>query len=129
MEFLTRFLGACAVLSAGTNESLSLNETDLLLCGSAYCPAQIVSGTEEEPETAVNSSSGSLSSSLELESFSTDRERIYVLAGIYLGCSICAALIIALFVDPISRCVSVEALARLFSASKPFTDDFCSART
>jgi hypothetical protein len=105
MEFLTRFLGACAVLSAGTNESLSLNETDLLLCGSAYCPAQIVSGTGEEPETAANSSS---SSSLELESFSTDRERIYVLAGIYLGCSICAALIIALFVDPISRCGSVE---------------------
>jgi hypothetical protein len=103
------------VLSAGTNESLSLNETDLLLCGSAYCPAQIVSGTEEEeePETAANSSSSaSLSSSLELESFSTDRERIYVLAGIYLGCSICAALIIALFVDPISRCVS---------AFKPYT--------
>ena len=119
------------MLSAGTNESLSLNETDLLLCGSAYCPAQIVSGTgeEEEPETAANSSSTSLSSSLELESFSTDRERIYVLAGIYLGCSICAALIIALFVDPISRCVSVEALARLFSASKPFTDDFYSPRT
>ena len=95
------------MLSAGTNESLSLNETDLLLCGSAYCPAQLVSGTEEEPETAANSSSASLSSSLELESFSTDRERIYVLAGIYLGCSICAALIIALFVDPISRCGSV----------------------
>ena len=95
------------MLSAGTNESLSLNETDLLLCGSAYCPAQLVSGTgeaEEELETATNfSSSTSLSSSLELESFSTDRERIYVLAGIYLGCSICAALIIALFVDPISR--------------------------
>ncbi len=117
------------MLSAGTNESLSLNETDLLLCGSAYCPAQIVSGTEEEPETATNFSSGSLSSSLELESFSTDRERIYVLAGIYLGCSICAALIIALFVDPISRCVSVVALARLFSAFKSFTDDFYSART
>ncbi len=117
------------MLSAGTNESLSLNETDLLLCGSAYCPAQIVSGTEEETETVANFSSTSLSSSLELESFSTDRERIYVLAGIYLGCSICAALIIALFVDPISRCVSVVALAHLSLLPNYLPMIFYSART
>jgi hypothetical protein len=94
------------VLSHGTNLSQTLNETDLLLCGSAFCPAQIVEAVEvedEEEEDMVEVANSTTNSLAELENFKTDEERIYVLAGIYLGCSICAALIIAFFVDPISR--------------------------
>ena len=116
-----------AVLSSGANHSLVINETDLLLCGSAFCPAQIVKGAEEaaqeyleeeeeeawqleanltsllEPNSSSSSSNITSLEAVELVNFSTPMERIYLLAGIYLGCSICAALIIALFVDPIGR--------------------------
>jgi hypothetical protein len=80
--------------------SLSLNESDLLVCGSAYCPAQIVSTEEVEEEDDLDS--GNMTS-MEPDHFNTSMNRIYVLAAIYLGCSIFAALIIAIFVDPISR--------------------------
>ena len=76
------------------------------MCGSSFCPAQIVTAEEEEDDLEMviefpgNRTTDDLG---ELDNFRTDEKRIYVLAGIYLGCSICAALIIAFFVDPISR--------------------------
>jgi hypothetical protein len=89
------------------------------MCGSAFCPAQIVpevveeeEDMEDKEEMVANWTTNSLE---ELENFKTDEERIYVLAGIYLGCSICAALIIAFFVDPISRLVAHA----LFPSSSP----------
>ena len=39
----------------------------------------------------------------ESKNFQTDITQIYIIAGVYLGCSIAAALIIALFVDPLTR--------------------------
>ena len=35
--------------------------------------------------------------------FQTDLTKIYILAGIFLGCSLSAAAIIAVFVDPLTR--------------------------
>ncbi len=68
------------------------------MCGSAYCPAQLVS---QLPEDDLNLTSSS--SLVENDNFRIEPRQIYMLAGIYLGCSICAAVIIAVFVDPISR--------------------------
>ena len=98
-----------SVLSRGRNESLELTDEELLVCGSAYCPSQLTAAAAADDINALNSNS---SAALEKNNFKVEHGQIYVLAGIYLGCSICAALIIALFVDPISRCVS---------AFKPYT--------
>ena len=40
--------------------------------------------------------------------FDTDITKIYIIAGIYLACSIAAALLVAFFVDPLSRFDSTD---------------------
>ena len=92
-----------SVLSSGTNASIALNATDLLVCGSAFCPAQFVSSEDNETDLEWSSSNRTEYNLEEMDNFRTEEEQIYLLAGIYLACSICAALIIAVFVDPISR--------------------------
>ena len=56
-------------------------------CGSSYCPAQLDASGEED----------------ENDNFNTDMTKIYTIAGIFLGCSFTAAVIIAIFVDPLTR--------------------------
>ena len=72
-------------------------------CGSAYCPAQLVSSSNitetPEPTSSVTASP----EDIENENFKTDISKIYIIAGIYLACSIMAALIIVFFVDPLTR--------------------------
>ncbi|XP_023320214.1 UNC93-like protein isoform X2 [Eurytemora carolleeae] len=85
-----------AVLSNDRNKTVSVSEEDMKSCGAAYCPASLSSApptvniTELEPEPGNTNFDTSLSS-------------IYTLAGIYLACSVTAALIIAIFVDPLTR--------------------------
>ena len=85
------------VLSNDRNKTVSVSEEDMKSCGAAYCPASLSSApptvniTELEPEPGNTNFDTSLSS-------------IYTLAGIYLACSVTAALIIAIFVDPLTRC-------------------------
>ena len=50
--------------------------------------AEVVNITQEEPEN---------------DNFNTSLGSIYKLAGIYLACSVTAALVIAVFVDPLTR--------------------------
>jgi hypothetical protein len=90
-----------SVLSRGRNESLELTDEELLVCGSAYCPSQLTAAA------AADDISNS-SAALEKNNFKVEHGQIYVLAGIYLGCSICAALLIAAFVDPISRSIEIR---------------------
>ncbi len=93
------------VLSRGRNESLELTDAELLVCGSAYCPSQLTAAAAADDINALNSNS---SAALEKNNFKVEHGQIYVLAGIYLGCSICAALLIAAFVDPISRSIETH---------------------
>jgi len=86
------------VLSSGSgNETIvELTDADILgVCGSAYCPAQISSSAADsgaaEEETPGN------------KNFSTDITKIYIIAGFFLGFSLSAAAIIAIFVDPLTR--------------------------
>lgn len=79
------------VLSGDRNETLDTSEVGELACGSAYCPDTLTSDSEETTNET------------KIDNFQTSSSSIYTLAGIYLACSICAALVIALFVDPLTR--------------------------
>merc|ERR1712106_552560 len=87
------------VLSSGSTEvHADLSDADMALCGSAYCPAQLISEAVEDATNATASTDH-----LENDNFKTDITKIYIIAGIYLFCSISSALIIAFFVDPLTR--------------------------
>jgi len=87
------------VLSSGSTEvHADLSDADMALCGSAYCPAQLISETVEAVTNATANTDD-----LENDNFKTDITKIYIIAGIYLFCSISSALIIAFFVDPLTR--------------------------
>lgn len=78
-----------SVLSTGKEDNFTqISDEDMAAtCGSSYCPAQLDSSGDEE----------------ENDNFNTDMTKIYTMAGIYLACSFSAAIIIALFVDPLTR--------------------------
>ncbi|KAB7495532.1 UNC93-like protein [Armadillidium nasatum] len=79
------------VLSAGV-ENLTRSEEFLEICGADFCPAfaaNLTASSSGEPETD--------------EEKSEDRSKIYLMASIYLCCSIASVLIIAIFVDPLSK--------------------------
>ena len=84
--------------SGGTEVHADLSDADMALCGSAYCPAQLISETVEDATNATANTDD-----LENDNFKTDITKIYIIAGIYLFCSISSALIIAFFVDPLTR--------------------------
>jgi len=88
-----------SVLSSGAEVVAELSDSDMLKCGSAYCPAQIISSTNitDTPTNDANQDD------IENDNFKTDITKIYIIAGIYLFCSISSALIIAFFVDPLTR--------------------------
>ena len=61
---------------------------DLSTCGANYCPVV--------PKSS-NDTSGSD------DNFSASKNQLYILAGVFLACSISSALIVAKFVDPLSK--------------------------
>ena len=63
-----------------------------MACGSEYCPGD--PGPETSPEEGVEVFNGD---------FDVDINKIYIIMGIFLGCSIAAAVLIALFVDRLTR--------------------------
>ena len=79
------------VLGSDRN-STEVPQVDLGTCGVNYCPA-----VPEEPknETLVEAPKD--------DNFSTSTTQLYVLAGVYLACSILSAVTVALFVDPLSK--------------------------
>ena len=85
------------VLGAGKNETIAdISEEALGLCGVNYCPGV-------EPYTAEESEEAALAEAEENENFAIGRTKIYVLAGIYLVCSLLSAVVIVFLVDPLSR--------------------------
>ena len=70
----------------------NLSDEEMMACGSEYCTG------DPEPET-------SLEEGVEVfnENFDVDIHKIYIIMGIFLGCSIAAGVLIALFVDPLTR--------------------------
>jgi hypothetical protein len=81
-------------------------------CGSHFCAgakAPEVVTDESLIAPILNGLNTTLAAQADLEAevpnenFKTDINKIYIMAGIYLACSISAAVLIALFVDPLSR--------------------------
>ena len=81
------------MFTSSVSANFTVSEEALSLCGSSFCPDQLV----KEGEIIVNETKNS-----NFEA-AADKTNIYTLAGIYLGCSIVAAMILAIFVDPLSR--------------------------
>ena len=97
------------VLSPGAEVVAELSDADMLRCGSAYCPAQIISSTNIT-DTPTNDDTD-----VENDNFKTDITKIYIIAGIFLFCSISSALIVAFFVDPLTRFICAALCRRSVS--------------
>jgi hypothetical protein len=73
-----------------------ISREELELCGINFCP-DLGSGS------SGSSGNDSTSAAAAVDKFSASTTSIYTLAGIYLGCSVLSAVVIALLVDPLSR--------------------------
>lgn len=80
------------VLSSGNATVHELTDDDIIHCGSNYCP-NTEDASEEKDDGAEKKQ----------DNFETDITKIYIIAGIFLGCSLAAAAIVAIFVDPLTR--------------------------
>ena len=108
-----------AVLSSGNETYVQLSDQDMALCGRSFCSQRAVAAESVEvprpSEDLFKNLPGeflddgiTLAPSIEEEelpnaNFDTDITKIYIIAAIYLACSIAAALLVAFFVDPLSR--------------------------
>ena len=115
-----------AVLSSGNETYVQLTDEEMALCGSSFCSQRTVATESVEPKPAEdlftnlpnkvlvrNSTQGSIMDNKEEKAlpnanFDTDITKIYIIAAIYLACSLAAALLVALFVDPLSKFEATE---------------------
>ena len=68
----------------------------MAVCGSNFCPANADKGKLLLNQSEIREESGVASN------FETDRTKIYVMASIYLACSLAPAALLALFLDPLT---------------------------
>ena len=115
-----------AVLSSGNETYVQLSDEEMALCGSSFCSRRTVATESVEPKPADdlfanlpkevldhNSTLASIMDNKEEEAlpnanFDTDITKIYIIAAIYLACSLAAALLVAVFVDPLSKFEATE---------------------
>jgi len=81
-----------AVLSTDRNVTETEGDEDFSKCGVNYCPAPPANQTNLIEGEEVNE-----------DKFSVTKQQRYILAGVYLICSVLSAVIVALFVDPLSK--------------------------
>jgi len=111
-----------AVLSSGNETYVQLSDHDMALCGRSFCSQQAAESVKVPPSEdlfknlpgQVADGGITLAPSIKEEelvpnaNFDTDITKIYIIAAIYLACSIVAALLVAFFVDPLSRFDSTD---------------------
>jgi len=81
-----------AVFGKDKNSTIDYN-LDTSHCGVNFCPAE---GKCNETENAT-------AASAEEDNFAVSKENLYIVASVYLVCSFLSAVIVAIFVDPLSR--------------------------
>jgi len=86
-----------AVLSLDESSNENVTQPDLSTCGINYCPA----APSNESEESESEESGD-------DNFSATPIQLYILAGVYLACSLAAALTVALFVTPLTEYGELE---------------------
>lgn len=101
-----------AVLSSGNETYVDLSDAQMALCGSQFCPQAAAPAVVEDETLLAPLVGGLLNATLVAaadeattgnDNFKTATWKIYIIAGIYLACSVSAAILIALFVDPLDR--------------------------
>jgi hypothetical protein len=101
-----------AVLSSGNDAYVELSDAQMAMCGSQFCPQASAPAVVEDETLLAPLVGGLLNATLVAaadeaetghDNFKTATWKIYIIAGIYLACSISAAILIALFVDPLDR--------------------------
>ena len=73
-------------------DAANVSEPDLSTCGVNYCPAVPDASADDDAESTEES-----------DNFSATPIQLYILAGVYLACSLAAALTVALFVTPLTE--------------------------
>jgi hypothetical protein len=73
------------------------------LCGVNYCPAAGPSAEEILAAKAEGTTPAPDAAAEPDSNFEVSRSSIYILAGVYLACSLLSAIVVALFVDPLTR--------------------------
>ena len=74
----------------------------MALCGSNFCPGNADKGNLLNQSDKGNQSDAREESSV-VGNFETDRSKIYLMASIYLACSLAAAALLAVFLDPLPQ--------------------------
>jgi len=93
------------VFSSGNKTYVELTDEEMMKCGSQYCAQEAAPETLKD-ETSLAQTALNITEELMPkagDNFKTDITQIYIIAGIYLACSVTAAVMIAVFVDPLSR--------------------------
>ena len=85
-----KILGNLITTAILSSEDSNLSDEEMKVCGSEFCP-----GVDPQPEDSPPEMFN--------DNFDVDINKIYIIMGIFLGCSIAAGLLIALFVDPLTR--------------------------
>ena len=99
-----------AVLSSGNETYVQLTDEEMALCGSSFCSQRTVATESVEPKPAEDlfTKDNKEEEALPNANFDTDITKIYTIAAIYLACSLAAALLVAVFVDPLSKFEATE---------------------
>jgi len=79
-KIFTRNLISSSILSSGNT---TMVDKDIEFCGVHFCPADVKASGDVITQPS--------------------KSKIYLLAGIYLGCAILAAILVAILVDPLTR--------------------------
>ena len=94
-----------AVLSSGNETHVELSDEEMALCGRSFCSQRAVTAEAMDISASIKDMDMLKEEEEDLpnSNFETDITKIYIIAAIYLACSIAAALLVAFFVDPLSR--------------------------
>ena len=86
-----------AVLSSGVQDNSTVSKEEMLTCGAAFCPnfGENI-GNMSQTDDAVDDD-------VVNENFKTDLTKIYIMAGVYLACSLTAGFLLASLLDPLGE--------------------------
>ena len=78
------------------DNSTKVFDPDLSKCGVNYCPAAVTAPSVAEIAEEVVEAP-------EVDNFSASQKQLYIIAGVYLACSLASAVTVALFVTPLTQ--------------------------
>ena len=83
-------------MNDGTGNKTNIFDPDLSKCGVNYCPAGVA-------EPSASEIAEEIVEAPEVDNFSASKKQLYIIAGVYLACSLASAVTVALFVTPLTQ--------------------------